>query len=127
MSSELRARIVDVEERLRQAMLHSDIRVLDELVAPELLFTSHYGQLVSKEEDLALHRAGLLRLKELEPTQQHIQLHKDFVVVSVLMHLVGAYQGAPIDQNIRYTRVWSTFPDGSMRIVAGHMSEIPTV
>jgi len=124
MSSELQARIVDAEERLRQAMLTSDIRVLDELESPELLFTSHFGQLVSKGDDLALHRAGLLRLKELEPSQQHIQLHKEFAVVSVQMHLVGVYEGAPIDQNIRYTRVWSIAPDGSIQLVAGHMSEV---
>ena len=127
MSSKLQAQIIEVEERLRQAMLHSDVRVLDELIAPELLFTSHFGQLVSKEDDLAFHRAGVLRLKELEPSQQHIQLHPGFAVVSVLMHLVGTYEGTPIDQSIRYTRVWSISPNGSMQIIAGHMSEVQPV
>lgn len=127
MSSNLQAEIIEVEERLRQAMLHDDVRVLDELIAPELLFTSHFGQLVTKEDDLAFHRAGVLRLKELEASQQHIQLHPGFAVVSVLMHLVGTYEGAPIDQRIRYTRVWSISPNGSMQIIAGHMSEVQPV
>ncbi len=125
MSSPLHAQVSEAEERLRQAMLHSDVRVLDELIAPELLFTSHFGQLVSKADDLASHRAGLLRLTALEPSQQHIQLHPDFAVVSVLMHLAGAYAGAPIDQNIRYTRVWAVSPTGALQLIAGHMSEIP--
>ncbi len=124
MSGNLQAQIIEVEERLRQAMLHDDIRVLDELIAPELLFTSHFGQLVSKEDDLAFHGTGILRLKELEPSQRLIQLHPGFAVVSVLMHLVGTYEGAPIDQRIRYTRVWSISPSGSMQIIAGHMSEV---
>jgi ketosteroid isomerase-like protein len=123
--SDHQTQIIELEERLRQAMLHDDIQALDELISPELLFTSHVGQLVTKEDDLAFHRAGILRLKALEPSQQHIQLHADFAVVSVLMHLVGSYEGAPIEQNIRYTRVWSISADGSIQVIAGHMSEIP--
>jgi hypothetical protein len=35
------AEVVDAEEHLRTAMLRSDIEVLDELLAPELIFTNH--------------------------------------------------------------------------------------
>ena len=125
MNTNLQAQIMEVEERLRQAMLHDDIGVLEELISPEILFTNHVGQLVSKTEDLAFHRAGILRLKTMEPSQQHIQLHQNFIVVSVLMHLVGTYEGTPVDQRIRYTRVWAIAPNGSIQIIAGHMSEIP--
>ena len=124
MTNELQAQIIEAEERLRQAMLHSDVRALDELIAPELHFTDHTGQVVSKADDLAFHQARLLRLNELEPSQQHVQLHPGFAVVSVLMHLVGAFQGAPIDQRIQYTRVWSIAPNGSAQIIAGHSSVV---
>lgn len=107
-------------------MLHSDARVLDELIAPDLLFTNHLGQLVSKEDDLAVHRSGALRLKELSPSQQRILPGADFAVVSVLMHLLGTYESAPIDVNIRYTRVWSV-SDGHMRIIAGHASAVAAI
>ena len=124
MSSKLQDQIIEAEERFRQAQLHSDVRVLDELISPELLFTGHLGQIVRKEDDLAFHRSGILRLKVLEPTEQHIRLHSGFAIVSVLMHLVGTFEGAPIDQNIRYTRVWSISPGGSVQVIAGHMSEV---
>ncbi len=126
MNVDLQAQIMEVEERLRQAMMQDDIRVLDELISPDLLFTNHVGQLVSKEDDLAFHRAGILRLKAMEPSQQHIQLHPDFAVVSVLMHLIGTYEGVPVDQHIRYTRIWAIAPNRSFQIIAGHMSEIPS-
>ena len=125
MGSTLQAQIIDVEERLREAMLRSDVRVLGELIAPELHFTNHFGQVVSKADDLAFHQSGVLRLTELSPSQQHIQLHEGFAVVSVLMHLLGSYEGAPIDQNIRYTRVWLISPNGSPQVIAGHSSMIP--
>lgn len=123
-ASSLQAKVVTVEERLRRAMLDRDIHVLDELIAPELLFTNHFGQTVSKEADLAVQQSGTLRLTELAPSEQQIQMHSNFAVVSVLMHLVGTYQNVPIDQTIRYTRVWSIAPDGSMRIIAGHASAV---
>lgn len=124
MQNDLETRVIDAEERLRQAMMNNDVAVLDELISPGLLFTGHLGQLATKEDDLAAHRARLLRVSAIEPSDRRIQLHAGFAVVSVLMHLVGSYEGTPIDQHIRYTRVWAAPDGGALQIVAGHMSEV---
>ena len=124
MSSIAEDAVIRAEELLRQAQLHNDVRMLDELISPDLLFTGHLGQLATKGDDLAAHEARLLRLTEAEPVERHIQLHPEFAVVSVLMHLVGTYDGAPIDQYMRCTRVWSKSPAGGLQITAGHMSEV---
>ena len=125
MSFELQSKIVELEERLRQAMLRSEVGVLDELIAPKLIFTNHLGQLITKQDDLASHQSGALQLKALTPTEQHIQINNGFVVVSVLMHLLGTYKDTPIDFSIRYTRIWAADPSGAMQIIAGHASAIP--
>jgi ketosteroid isomerase-like protein len=122
--SDLEVRVIEAEERLRQAMMYNDVAVLDELISPDLLFTDHFGQLATKEADLAAHEARLLQVTGIEPSERRIQLHTDFAVVSVLMHLTGSYGGIPIDQHIRYTRVWSPSDSGALQIVAGHMSEL---
>lgn len=124
MNASLEAQVIEAEERLRQAMLHNDVAALDELISHDLLFTGHLGQLATKEDDLAAHRARLLRVTDMEPSERHIQLHADFAVVSVLMHLRGSYDGTPIDQRMRYTRVWALSSGGRLQIVAGHMSEV---
>ncbi len=124
MSSQWHAQVLEVEERLRQAMLHSDVGALDELIAPDLHFTDHMGQVVGKADDLAFHRSRVLRLTELVPSEQHIQIYPDFAIVSVLMHLLGSYEGVPIDLHIRYTRVWVSTPDGALQLVAGHSSTV---
>ena len=126
MNSDLETRVIKAEERLRDAMMRNDVAVLDELISPDLLFTGHLGQLATKEDDLAAHRARLLRVTGMEPSERHIQLHGDFAVVSVLMHLTGSYDGTPIDQRIRYTRVWVPSYGEKLQIVAGHMSEVRT-
>ena len=125
MSFELQSKIVELEERLRQAILRSEVGVLDELIAPDLIFTNHLGQLITKQDDLASHQSGALQLKAFTPSEQHIQINHGFVVVSVLMRLLGTYKSTPIDFNIRYTRIWATTSSGSMQIIAGHASAIP--
>jgi hypothetical protein len=98
--------------------------VIDELISPQLLFTGHVGQMVTKEDDLAFHRAPTLHLSSITPIEKHIRLHDGFGVVSVLLHLVGTFEGVPIDQHMRYTRVWAASEGGSLQVVAGHMSEV---
>ena len=127
MPDELEAQVMAAEERLRLAMLLSDARALDDLLAAELRFTNHFGHVVGKADDLAFHQSGLLRLVDLDPSEQHIQLQPGGAVVSVLMHLVGSDQGQPINQHIRYTRVWAVAPDGVLRVIAGHASEMRPV
>src|SRR5258706_6846076 len=124
MEAELLTQVENAEERLRLAMLFSDVHALDELLADELHFTDHLGHVNSKADDLAFHRSGALRLIDLDPSEQHIQLLPGGAVVSVLMHLLGSYHGQPINQLIRYTRVWAAEPEGALRVIAGHASEL---
>jgi hypothetical protein len=118
------AQIIELEERLRQAMLRSDVVELDALIAPELLFTNHLGQIFSKQEDLDAHRSGQFKFTEITPSERQIQLNDRFTVVSVLMHIVGSYEDTPVEQDIRFTRVWAISTSGSIQIIAGHTSEI---
>jgi hypothetical protein len=85
-----------------------------------------FGHLLRQQDNIDLHESGTLQLKELVPSEQHIQLHHRFAVVSVLMHLRGAYEGKLIDLSIRYTRIWAASPSGAMQITAGHASAMPS-
>jgi Domain of unknown function (DUF4440) len=127
MSENLQSQIIELEEQLRQAMLHSNVAELDALIAPELLFTNHLGQIFSKQEDLDAHRSGKFKFTEITPSNRKIQLNDGFTVVSVLMHIVGSYEGTPVEQDIRFTRVWAISTTGSIQIIAGHTSEIASI
>ncbi|VEP17396.1 hypothetical protein H1P_60052 [Hyella patelloides LEGE 07179] len=41
MSNSIKTQILEAEEKLRLAMLHSDVDTLNKLLAPELVFTNH--------------------------------------------------------------------------------------
>jgi len=120
MNRAVEAQIVDAEERLRTAMLGSDVSALDELLAPELIFTNHLGQLLGKEDDLAVHRLGMLKVKDLRPSEQRVRLNGDVAIVSVRMQLSGTYDGKPGNGDFRFTRVWALSPLKTWRVVAAH-------
>jgi Domain of unknown function (DUF4440) len=126
MSNNLQAQIIELEERLRQAMLRSDVAELDALIAPELLFTNHLGQRFTKQEDLEAHRTGKFKFNEITPSDRQIQFNPGFTVVSVLIHISGSYEGTPVEQNIRFTRVWAISSSSSIQIIAGHTSALST-
>src|ERR1700724_1138922 len=77
MNGTVEAQILDAEDRLRTAMLNSDLAALDELLAPELIFTNNLGHLLGKEDDLVAYRSGMLKVKDLRPSEQRVRHHGD--------------------------------------------------
>jgi hypothetical protein len=114
--------IAKLEEQLTDAMLTSNYHKLDELLADDLLFTNHLGQPVTKAEDIALHKAGLLKIKLLEKIEETIKTHKNAIVVSVLVDLTGTYEGQNASGKFRFTRVWAETSPQKWQVIAGHSS-----
>ena len=124
MSNPIETQIIESEERLRLAMLRSDVNALNELLAPELIFTNHLGQVLTKQDDLVAHQSGTLKVKVLTPSEQHIQLIGDVALVSVRAHIVGSYAGATSEADFRFTRVWTLSSNGTWQVVAAHSSVV---
>jgi ketosteroid isomerase-like protein len=98
--------IVRLEETLRQAMLASDVEQLDRLIADDLIFTDHTGQRQTKHSDLAAHRSGLLKLKQLDPLDRVVRSYGETAVVAVRLAVKGAFDGAEFSNVLCFTRVW---------------------
>jgi ketosteroid isomerase-like protein len=116
--------ILACEGELREAQLSGDVGTLDRLLDDGLMFTSYDGRLVSKSDDLSLHKSGRLRITRMEPGDRHMLHLGETSVVSVLMKAAAVLDGVPVTANMRYTRVWHKRPEG-WRVVAGHMSTVP--
>lgn len=110
------------EKRLKQAMLQSDISVLDELLSPDLIFTNHLGGLMSKQDDLEAHQSGMLEINEISLSDQKITIHDNVAVVSVQAHIIGSYANVTSDSHFRFTRVWSRIKNETWQVIAGHSS-----
>ena len=115
--------ILELEERLRLAMLNSDIPELDVLISPNLLFTNHLGLLTSKADDLHSHRTQEFVFQSLDLSESKIVVYDRSAVVSVKAEIQGEYHGQPANGCFRFTRVWANAA-GKWQVIAGHSSVI---
>jgi ketosteroid isomerase-like protein len=112
------AEVREVEERLRAAMLASDVAALTDLLHDELVFRGPDGAIVGKEADLASHAAHRLRLTRLEFEEIRVEVDGHIALVTVLAILAGTFDGKVCDGNYRYTRRWRK-TDGRWQVIAG--------
>nr|WP_295514702.1 nuclear transport factor 2 family protein [uncultured Pseudomonas sp.] len=111
------------EERLRAAMIASDVPELDELIDDELVFTAPTGEVLSKAQDLRAHRDGILRIARLELFESRLHEVGDLVIATTKARLKATYAGHPVAGVFGYTRVWRESANG-WRVVAGHSSRL---
>ena len=118
--------IETLEEKLRQAMLHSDVPVLDELIADDLAFTGPTGEVVNKQADLDSHRAGMTKFTRVDISDRQVHDYGGCVVVMVKAELAGTYNEQAFSGTYCYTRVWMQRQE-RWQIVAGHVSQATVV
>lgn len=112
-----------LEARLCDAMLDSDVSQLAELIDDRLVFTTPDGTVIGKDQDLASHADGMLRLSKLEITECSLWPLDEQVVATVRANLAGSFAGAHFAGAFAYTRLWQRTSSG-WRIVAGHASQL---
>lgn len=120
----MQAEIIEtLEEKLRQAMLSSNVVVLDELIADDLAFTVPDGTVASKAMDLEAHRSGMTTFTKIEIHDRQIHDYGACIVVMVKAELAGTYNKQAFSGTHCYTRVWMKRQE-RWQIVAGHVSPV---
>jgi ketosteroid isomerase-like protein len=118
--------IETLEEKLRQAMLNSDVVALDELIADDLVFTMHTGQVVNKQYDLDAHSSGIFKFTKVDLDDRQIHHYGDCIVVTVKADLAGTLNQQAFSESYRFTRVWVQ-RQNRWQIVAGHVCQVIAV
>lgn len=114
-----------LEDRLKTAMLHSDVAELDDLLASDLIFTNHIGQIMTKQDDLNTHKSGLLTIEKLDLYDQLIKFSQNIAIVSACAHIRGNFGGKTSESTLRFTRIWQETSPDKWQIVAAHSSAVP--
>ena len=122
-----KTQIEQAEEKLRLAMQQSDIEMLDELLAPTLIFTNHLGHVLTKQDDLNSHISGVLKIDVIKPSNQSIQIIGEVAIVAVQILLEGSYADVQSVANFRFTRVWTLSSNNKSQVIAAHSSIIAPV
>lgn len=117
--------IQEYEERLRIAMLRSDMAELDALIDDALLFVGPDGGIYTKADDLHLHRSGAQRMTHADWQAVEVRSYGTTCVTVVTAQLSGTLMEEPFAGMFRYVRTWVQ-RQGVWRVVAGSVSVIAT-
>ncbi len=104
------------EERLRIAMMNSDIEVLDKLISDDLVFINHSGQLISKDNDLDFHKNEIARLRNINIINQNVYAAENIAIVISDVNLEVVDNNQTSIESLIYTRVWQKTNDEWMII-----------
>jgi ketosteroid isomerase-like protein len=121
----VRREIMAVEERIGQANFECDYKFFADVEAPEFIFTSAAGSLITRAEDLAgekdcRHSKGTYRLDDVR-----IMTLGNVVVFNALATTTTTKEsGERLARTQRFTDVLIK-RDGRWQLVAGHTSRVP--
>lgn len=119
MKTELtKSAVLEQENKLYDAIKGSDITALEELLHDDLLFVLPGGQVITKEMDLNTYREGTIRVDELLPAVENLNILDDTAVITLILELKGTFNQAPFEATYRYIRFWKRFEDG-IRVIGG--------
>lgn len=110
--------VLNLENRLYSAIKESNIQALDELLHEDLLFMVPSGDVITKEIDLNTYRDGSLKIKELTPNVENLNIIDDVAIITLTMVLKGNYNGEPFEAKYRYIRFWKESSDG-IKVIGG--------
>ncbi len=102
----------------------TDIASREALISPDLVFVNHFGAVLSKEEDLALHRSGALRFHRIDPSARRILMLEHATFVCVRVHLSGVFNGSPFQEDLQFSRLWQRHASGAWQVVAGQATRV---
>ena len=122
--SAVETKIRHLEERLRQAMLKSEVAELDALIDDRLLFIGPDSAVYSKKDDLELHRSGAERIARLDVEELRIEIYPSLAIVILLANMAGVVNGQAFEGRFRYMRTWAPTAD-DWRVVAGSVCILP--
>ena len=118
------AQIERAEELLRRAMLTSDVELLDALISPNLVFTTHFGSVISKHDDLQVHQGGALKFHTIELSEQKIFAISDVMFVSVRARVTGIFGNSQFQDDIRFSRFCQKTSEHSWQVVVGQATSV---
>jgi ketosteroid isomerase-like protein len=120
MSKFFESNILVLENRLKYAMINSNISELDEMLADDLIFTNHLGQLMTKQEDLNSHKTGQSKIENIEFGDIKIMPFNEMALVNAEVQLVGNFNGESSKNTFRFSRIWSKNSNNVWQVIMAH-------
>jgi ketosteroid isomerase-like protein len=116
--------VVRAEKAWAAALLKSDVQALDQLLAPELIFTHANGVVEDKDVLLGNIKSGALRYQVVEHEAITVKPYNDAAVLHGRIRLGGVADGKPFSVYVVMTHLWIN-ERGAWKLAAHHATLLP--
>ena len=121
---EVRHEIDQLEDTWRDAIIHRNSSAMDKLLADDYIAITANGTLQSKEQTLAILRAGTLRFTSIEFYDRKVRFYGQTALVTSRADVNGTTPEGDMTGSYRYTRVYVKDDHGGWKIVSFEASRI---
>ncbi|MGA3033549.1 MAG: nuclear transport factor 2 family protein [Terracidiphilus sp.] len=121
---ERRHEIDRLEDAWRSAVLSSNTKALDALLADDYMAINPSGTIQTKDDTLQGIRTGRFHIASLIMSDRKVRFYGETAVVTSLAEIQGVVAGSPLTGSYRYTRVYVRNAQGQWKIVSFEASQI---
>jgi ketosteroid isomerase-like protein len=115
--------LIKLENEWADAWVKSDVAFHDRIMADDYTWTSPWGEIVTKADNLALVKSGEDMIASWVLADMKVRVYGEAAVVSGRDTIKETYKGEDVSSQNRWTHTWVKRA-GRWQCVAGHSSEI---
>jgi ketosteroid isomerase-like protein len=119
-----RHQIDKLEDAWRNAVLTSNTKALDSLLAEDYMAITPSGTLQSREDTLDNLRSGRYHFTTLDMTNRQVRFYGSTAVVTSQASIQASTPDGQVSGNYWYTRVYARNPQGQWKIVSFEASRV---
>jgi ketosteroid isomerase-like protein len=115
--------LIKLENEWADAWVKRDVAFFDRIIADDYTWTSPWGEVWTKAQDLALLKSGQDVIKSWVLADMKVRVYGDAAVVTGRNTIKETYKGEDVSGQNRWTHTWVKRA-GRWQCVAAHSSEI---
>jgi ketosteroid isomerase-like protein len=115
--------LITLENEWADAWVKRDVAFFDRIIADDYTWTSPWGDVWTKAQDLALVKSGETVIKSWVLADMKVRVYGDTAVVTGRNTIKETYKGEDVSGQNRWTHTWVKRA-GRWHCVAAHSSEI---
>jgi ketosteroid isomerase-like protein len=121
---ENRHQIDRLEDAFRSALMTSNTKAMDGLLAEDYMAITPSGTLESREETLENLRTGKVHFTTLDVSDRKVRFYGSTAVVTSQVTIQAVTPDGQVNGNYWYTRVYARNPQGQWKIVSFEASRV---
>ncbi|MGA2218445.1 MAG: nuclear transport factor 2 family protein [Terracidiphilus sp.] len=121
---EVRHEIDQLEEKWRNAILKSDVAVVDSLLAEDYNAITPSGTLQTKQEALDILRSGRVHFTTFDISDRKVRFYGKTALVTSVATILGTNPEGAMSGSFRYTRVYVRDAKGTWKVVSFEANRI---